>query len=974
MEVAPSRAEGQLPLSSPERSDDGVSPEIGAKKPTHSLSISSVQPVAAQSFERYSTSPPPSSSSAKSDDETGPNSANQKSGSLLPGGSSNLNPKRKRSISAVRDGKSRSRARASNASVRVNITTPTGNDDEEKSVQNDSYSRAADINPSHTMTVAHIRRNANGTVGSVYSGNKIRHLKKEDGIPLWRKDIQFLFLREVFEDKTPAFTDISDGSKGHTFTDVYIKAMSKSNKTSRILREKLVTEREAAVNMAMVCLLVNVGRMNTTLNFFPEMRAQLRTYHSIPCLQAHQDPNAYKQLQDAPRLKSILKGACEELDSINTIEKIKALAVPRTNPVHLIFVLSQYAPKISELHFTQPRDFFDLVIRSTLSSKSRAKAFLWLVWYYLESDFSKDQALNNPFGSGQYGEGEDAAELPIKVPAFEHLTEEQAAAENVDTEEEKQYGELKRLERKRILEEDETVGPPMKKTRGPAHNDLMDDAMASSPVHGMHHGSDSGGSRSPSPSNFGRGPNDFFKGPCSSNLLPQPGPGGWSKGNLAPKPATQPQRLILKHRSSTSNIPPHSSSPAPPGSSAHPILHPTSTAITSHPSRRPRHETSHQRAINNNRRKRIDRILHRKLVTEQISIRRKTRSRTSTLGFRAMMRIMDLPDNYDSEEEDANWGPGGILPRPDRDEMDWGAEARRLRRVLARAERRFVREDGAKVLSHPRQGAERPADRKVVHDAEATNKTTAIAATNGTAPAPSRRGARKPASTATPDGSVAPSRSRRAAASRRSQAAKNGATPSRPDESDAPPPSTTKSSTAAQQALNDLDMDLLGEEDSPAGTPAPLSRSRKASSSRPIAPSTAATALEDESFMTANENDDMGEADDTMDLDLDRTAGLRDDEDEEDALSDEDEDGDVADERVEGGRGREGREAGSTRDVVELSDYSSAEGEDEDDRGLVGVDAEADAEAGYVSGEGADAVDDSGDDDDSEESSSGGDD
>ena len=42
------------------------------------------------------------------------------------------------------------------------------------------------------------------------------------------------------------------------------------------------------------------------------MRAQLRTYHSIPSLQAHQDPNAYKQLQDAPRLKSILKGATED--------------------------------------------------------------------------------------------------------------------------------------------------------------------------------------------------------------------------------------------------------------------------------------------------------------------------------------------------------------------------------------------------------------------------------------------------------------------------------------------------------------------------------------------------------------------------------------------------------------------------------------------------------------------------------------
>ena len=147
--------------------------------------------------------------------------------------------------------------------------------EDETSVQNDSYTRAAEVNPSYTMTVAHTRRNANGTVGSVYSGNKIRHLKKEDGIPLWRKDIQFLFLRIVFEDQTAVFTKASDGTKGHTFADVYIDAMARSSKTSKILKEKLLSERTAALNMAMVCLLVNVGRMNTTLNCEPR-RTMLR--------------------------------------------------------------------------------------------------------------------------------------------------------------------------------------------------------------------------------------------------------------------------------------------------------------------------------------------------------------------------------------------------------------------------------------------------------------------------------------------------------------------------------------------------------------------------------------------------------------------------------------------------------------------------------------------------------------------------
>jgi Ino eighty subunit 1 len=120
--------------------------------------------------------------------------------------------------------------------------------------------------PQYTATTTTTRRNANGSVSSVYSGNKIRHLKKPDGIPLWRKDIQYDFLKIVFTDEQRVFHKASDESGGHTFADIYLDAMAKSSKCSKILKEKLLTDRPAAVNMAMVCLLVNVGRMNTTLN------------------------------------------------------------------------------------------------------------------------------------------------------------------------------------------------------------------------------------------------------------------------------------------------------------------------------------------------------------------------------------------------------------------------------------------------------------------------------------------------------------------------------------------------------------------------------------------------------------------------------------------------------------------------------------------------------------------------------------
>jgi len=138
--------------------------------------------------------------------------------------------------------------------------------EDEGSIQNDSYTRGGEVNAAHTMPVSSSRRTVNGTIGSVYSGNKIRHLKKEDGIPLWRKDIQYAFLRAVFEDHKKVFTKASDGTSGNTFADIYIDAMAKSSKTSKILKDKLLSDRTAAVNMAMVCLLVNVGRMNTTLN------------------------------------------------------------------------------------------------------------------------------------------------------------------------------------------------------------------------------------------------------------------------------------------------------------------------------------------------------------------------------------------------------------------------------------------------------------------------------------------------------------------------------------------------------------------------------------------------------------------------------------------------------------------------------------------------------------------------------------
>lgn len=452
------------------------------------------------------------------------------------------------------------------------------------------------------------------------------------------------------------------------------------------------------------------------------MRAQLRTYHSIPSLQAHQDPNSYKQLQDAPRLKSILKGASEDSHQPSTIEKIKAFPVPRTNPVNLIFVLSQYAPKISETHFFPPRDFFDLVMRATLSSRSRAKAFLWLIWYYLESDFSGHAAENNPFGRGLHGDATGG--LPLKVPAFEHLTEEQASAENVDTEPEKAYGEMKRLERKRILEVDESIGPPMKKGKKSESSQILTTPSAPSPsttgsavirdviantVTGQIFGNDNMGliissdtDRTPSPSPIDERRFRSMKLDPNRRIL---GLGGiiddspeeryWAAkaaedkallNNSVPASVRPP---VFKTRMDQR---PDHSTPAPPGIS-HPILHAgNSNGVISQ--RRPRPETSHQKAVNINRKMRIEHILHRQLLAHHSSIRRLKKKERSSFGFTAMKRIKDLPDGYDTDDERA-WGPGGLVPNlDDIDEKDdFGEEALRQRKYIDRAVRRLIRDD-----------------------------------------------------------------------------------------------------------------------------------------------------------------------------------------------------------------------------------------------------------------------------------------
>ena len=580
-------------------------------------------------------------------------------------------------------------------------------------------SGSADPEVRTTGNAVGTRKTANGTVGSVYSGSKVRHIKKPDGIPLFRKEIQYAFLHEVVHDETRCFTRLGDGKKDCTFADIYIDSMARSSKTSKVLKDRLSVDTPAAQNMAMICLLVNVGRMNTTLNFFPEMRAQLRTYHPIPSLQAYPTQKDYKSLQDAPRLKSILKGATEDEEQPRNLSDLRKAPIPRCNPVNCIFVLSQAANEVSQLHFVDKIDFFDLAMRSTITSHTRAVAFLWLMWWYLESDFSKEAALNNPFGPGEYREGADPNDpnaIPLLVPKFVHITEEEGDAENVDPQEELEFGEKMKKERERLnakfAEDDEAnagkeiTHKGVKRLKRSAR-DLGDDldssdvdsraspmpaarspAPADTPAHlsaSLLQADSFDDELEPMDSHPGRGRYKRVRGkntPSRSKLR------GSEIGATGSVRGAARSRLGLASDRGTPDTPRGTPQPMPPGVH-HPVLsqyprqpmfeqpvvngNPVSTSKS-------RARTGYQRELEEHKQKRVDWLVNTKRRAALKEQRKKREQAEPSRLVQEMYRISQLDATYDSEEDDSasfglsllrgqrpripqrGTGLGGILP------------------------------------------------------------------------------------------------------------------------------------------------------------------------------------------------------------------------------------------------------------------------------------------------------------------------
>jgi Ino eighty subunit 1 len=392
------------------------------------------------------------------------------------------------------------------------------------------------------------------------------------------------------------------------------------------------------------------------------MRAQLRTYHAIPSLQAHQDPHAYKQLQDAPRLKSILKGGAEDRDEPNSLDKIKQPEVPRTNPVNLIFVMCNAASKIAELHFPVNHEFHDLIMKTQYTSQSRARAFLWLMWFHLESDFTEEGCEENPFGPG-VDYGLDVANQG--VPRLERMKDGDDP-ENVDTPEEIEFGKEKQKARAKILEMDQAYLNERENRRGKIRTPYADDGPAILPrIRPSKHESDLDSTRStPPPKSLGRG-----------------GPGGSNRRGA-------PLKYQIYDGSS-------------PGRAG------TEGVVA----RKPRPPTAHQLAVERNRHERVEYILDRGL-RKQHRRSRKLRKQDGAI-FRAYKRVEAQEDPLEDSDGDEA-GPRNLTPTPTQpfreqgigglcvlasEKDDYGEEVSAYAVALRRCTRRLERwHDQADVL------------------------------------------------------------------------------------------------------------------------------------------------------------------------------------------------------------------------------------------------------------------------------------
>ncbi|GAA5917464.1 hypothetical protein JCM5296_007613 [Sporobolomyces johnsonii] len=311
-------------------------------------------------------------------------------------------------------------------------------------------------------------------------------IKKLDSEPLLRYDIQWQVLDDIFADRSFRFTAPVDQNSPPSepiylnFDQLYLEAILSSMKTTANTRQKLISTPEFAINYCKLCLLVNVGRINTTLAFYPNMKTALRTYHPVPSLQT--EPISQKDMSDAPRIKGMLKMAFLDWEVNNAPTSLKAVAEkavspeltrgPPTTVIEAIFLVFQEANWVSEKYFPEGFDLWDIFFPSDMPSQPRARAFLSLMHHILESkSFLSDFTSPAPGGGG--------GPIPLDPPIALSRTPA-ATKENVDPENELQFAR----EMKEVREGVVKTVPAIQKKEEEAREKLMKKAEKEEAVQG----------------------------------------------------------------------------------------------------------------------------------------------------------------------------------------------------------------------------------------------------------------------------------------------------------------------------------------------------------------------------------------------------------------------------------------------------------------------------------------------------------
>lgn len=290
-------------------------------------------------------------------------------------------------------------------------------------------------------------------------------LKKSDGEPLDRSDIQFDFLQSLFSNSVRAFSSPLDRECKLTFAELYIDTIAKSSKCSKILRERFHSDHAMAAAVAKVCLLVNVGRLNTTINFVPDYKLTVRTFHSIPSLQYVSETEKPIQLQDTPRVKTILKATCEDSLQCTSLDEFAgpdaANKRAHTTVTQLLFLFTN---GLSNYGAASPvsATVLQLFSNNNLVPLARAQCLLWIIYLYLETDLVERGG--NPFGGAT-------------IPSCPELTDMQREAVDVDTAAEIAFAQVMMESRHKFLAEEPFLAA-LKRAMKPKKSELSSGHLA----------------------------------------------------------------------------------------------------------------------------------------------------------------------------------------------------------------------------------------------------------------------------------------------------------------------------------------------------------------------------------------------------------------------------------------------------------------------------------------------------------------